>query len=107
MTASPMDPKSRHLYDLLQNVIGDEGPVYFSPPNKLEYPCILFEIAKYNTTPADDAKYLIQTQYTITVITRDVNSTLPKRVLESLDYISHDKKFVSDRLYHDIFTHYE
>ena len=105
--ASQMDSKTRRLYETLQNVIGSEGPVYYSPPNKLEYPCILLEIAKYLSTPADDTKYIRQTQYTITVITRDVNSTLPSRVYESLDYISHDKKFVSDRLYHDIFTHYE
>lgn len=102
-----IEDKTQRLQNFLQNVIGDEGPVYFNPPNRLQYPCILFEIAKHIVIPADDMKYLKQIQYTITVITRDPNSELPMKVFDSLEYISHDKRFVSDRLYHDIFTHYE
>ena len=92
---------------ILRRIIGNEGPVYFSPPSKLEYPCILYEKAKYDPTYADDIRYIDKTRYTITVITRDPDSDLPNKVKRNMSYISHDKAFFSDRLFHDVFTYYE
>lgn len=92
---------------ILRSIIGEEGPVYFSPPSKMEFPCIVYEVAKRIDTNADDIKYFNKTQYTITVITVNPDSDLPNKVLQNMNYISHDKRFVSDRLYHDVFTYYE
>lgn len=107
MTDQVLQEKIEALGRILQNAGGSGCQVYFNPPNKLEYPCILYELAKRTSENADDMHYVKRLQFTITVITRDPYSGIPDKVYESLDYISHDNRFVADRLYHDVFTHIE
>ena len=107
MTDQILKEKVEDVGRILQNAIGDEGPVYFNPPNKLEYPCIVYELAKRTSEDADDIRYIKRLQFTITVITRDPYSDIPGKVWDSFDYISHDTRFVSERLYHDVYTHIE
>ena len=94
---------SKVLHDIMDGV----GQVYFNPPNRLQYPCILYEIAKRTGKHADDIRYTNRIQYTITVITTDPDSDIPDKVLAALPYTTHENRFVSERLYHDVFTHFE
>lgn len=110
MATTTRDPKDSNVSAVLHNIMDGLGygdNVYFNPPNKLKYPCIVYEIAKRTGKYADDIRYNHRKQYTITVITTDPESDIPDKVLNAFEYISHDNRFISDRLCHDVFTHYE
>lgn len=88
----------------LHAIMDGIGNVYFNPPNKLQYPCIVYELARRTSKHADDIRYLSHDQYTVTVITTEPDSAIPEMVENAFKYIDHDKRFVNDRLYHDIYT---
>lgn len=84
--------------------MGSEN-VYFQPPEniKLKYPCILYEFNNIDTKKADNDDYLTYNRYAITFITRDPNNETWKEIQKML-YCSIDRVFVSDNLYHYVFT---
>lgn len=104
---SVLDKRVEGIDKTLREIMNGIGPVYFSPPSKLRYPCVLYEIANRTSTEADDLHYLKFTRYTITYITEDPDTDIPDKILDSFEYISLDRVFVSDRLYHFVFNHYE
>ena len=106
MTESRQREKTDEMSRVLHNIMDGIGHVYFSPPNKLEYPCILYQIARRTSKHADDVRYIDRIQFTVTAITRDPNSDIPYKIMDSFDYVSHDNNFISERLYHDVFTVY-
>lgn len=105
MTDQVLQEKVEDIGRTLQNVGGLGCHVYFNPPNKLEYPCILYELAKRTSKNADDIHYIKRLQFTITAITRDPYSDIPDKIYDAFSHISHDNRFVADRLYHDVFTY--
>lgn len=90
------------LQTLLENICPN---VHFQPPPGITmvYPCIIYNRSKIRIDHADNLAYLHLKQYTITVITRDPDSTLPDEI-SKLKAISFDRHFASDNLYHDVFT---
>lgn len=90
------------LRDILKN-----GHCYFQPPEsvKLKFPCIIYERDGYDTRHADNLSYLESKRYSIKLIYKDPDSELPDKV-KALPMCSFDRRFVSDNLYHDIFTIY-
>lgn len=92
------------LHEILQNILPD-GKIYFQPPEnvKLTYPCIIYKLAKIDTTKADDIKYLKHKRYEVTLIHRDPDNTIYDTI-EDLPYCDFDRSFVSDNLYHYAFT---
>jgi hypothetical protein len=99
-------PRSE-LQALLQDL--DEGvkKVYFQPPNALqmEYPCIVYEREGDHTLHSDNLPSQTHTRYTITVIDRSPDSTIPKKVA-ALPMSSFNRFFVADNLNHDVYTLY-
>lgn len=94
------------IQTILEEIL-DSTNVYFSPPQGMmfNYPCIVYEKTSIPAVHADDIKYEKFTRYTVTLIDPDPDSDLPDKILE-LPYCSHDQRFVSDRLVHDVFTLY-
>ena len=94
------------LQRALEDIIG-EGRVYFQPPAqfKLSYPCIVYERDSIKTEFADNDPFAHNKKYSITVIDKNPESTLPDAVSE-LRLCSFSTHFVSDNLYHDVFTLY-
>ena len=94
------------LQNLLESIL--ESPyVYFQPPStiKMHYPCIVYERSRIDGDHADNLVYKLNVQYTVTVIYTDPDSALPFEVAK-IPTANHSGHFVSDNLYHDVFTIY-
>ena len=91
---------SEMLHEICDNV-------YFQPPPSklLTYPCIVYKRSRINQVHADDDTYLFREQYSVTVIDSDPDSTLPDQVA-MLKMCSMSQSFISDNLYHTVFTLY-
>ncbi len=92
------------LQALLREILGDKY-VYFQPPStiSMKYPCIVYERSKINGDHADNLVYKTNVQYTVTAIYTDPDSELPFK-LSRIPTARHSGHFVSDNLYHDVFT---
>lgn len=97
------------LHDVLCEDLGS-GNCYFSPPSNIQmrYPCIIYEYGGIVTKHADDGRYINHRRYTITVIDECPDSRIPGRLFmdKRLKYLSEDRVFVSDGLYHFVYTLY-
>lgn len=94
------------LQYMLEEVLGSRN-VYFQPPSNivLKFPCIVYNRERYETTNADNLDYLTRTRYEVTVIDRDPESDIPRRVNE-IPNCSHNRFFTNDGLNHDVFELY-
>lgn len=81
--------------------------VYFQPPEsmRLVYPAIVFKFSKPQNTFADDEVYKQSEFYEVTVIDRDPDRAIAKKV-SKLPRTRFVTSFVSDNLYHEIYTIY-
>lgn len=88
----------------LETILGSSN-VYFQPPEnlKMKYPCIVYELNDIDTKKADDSNYLKNDRYVLTLIHRDPENEV-FRVLEELTYCDLDRVFVTENLYHYVFT---
>ena len=95
------------LQNRLEAFLGSEN-VYFQPPEtmKLNYPCIVYELAAKNVPRANDDIYQIHNRYTVTFIGLSADTDLLDRALHEFQYCSFDRRFVSANMYHDVFTIY-
>lgn len=90
----------------LHAVLKDICPnVYFQPPEsiKLVYPCIVYSFGRLNNRRADNRNYKTCFAYTVTYITRDPVDKTPLAI-NDIPESSFDRYFVSDNLYHHVFT---
>lgn len=97
--------KRIELHNILIDIIGNSN-VYYQPPSKMLYPCIVYDKNDYLQEYGDDIKYRIRTQYTITLIGKVTdNDSIIDKILE-LPFCAYDRRYISDNLYHDVFTLY-
>lgn len=96
----------KDLSDFLRSVLKENGDnVYFQPPEslKLKFPCIVYELGSYKPTKADNKAYLINESYSITLITKMPDTEYGKQILNK-ETAKFDRYFISDNLYHYVFT---
>lgn len=81
--------------------------VYYQPPAniKLKFPCIIFRKNRIKTIRADNGFYGRSDEYVITYISKTVDDDVILKILE-LPMCTHDRRYTSDNLYHDVFTLY-
>jgi hypothetical protein len=81
--------------------------VYFQPPTnvKLQYPCIIYKRDYATTQFADDVPYNHTLRYAITIIDRDPDSEIPKKVA-SLPMSLFNRFYTVDNLNHDVYNVY-
>lgn len=81
--------------------------VYFQPPTniQLEYPCIIYKRDFADTKFADDKPYNHKVRYAITIIDRDPDSEIPKKVA-SMPMSLFNRFYTADNLNHDVYTVY-
>ena len=86
-----------YLRGIVKARCGEEN-VYYQPPANLrmKYPCIRYELDKIRNRDANNRVYR-QTVHT----KPDSEMTAAMSLLEKA---SHDRHFVSDNLYHDVFS---
>ena len=100
--------RREQLNEELVALLGDGSRhVYFQPPSNvtMSYPCIVYERHDINNTEADNDIYLQKVQYTVTVIDRNPDSPIVKRMAKfrNARFKSH---YVADNLNHDSFEIY-
>lgn len=83
------------------------GHVYFQPPRNIQmsYPCIVYKLETPKVFHANNRPYVKKNRYSITYIDKNPESSVPG-ILEDLPLCSHDQNYVSDNLYHNVFTLY-
>lgn len=97
----------RNLQIELQRILGS-SQVYFQPPEnvRIQYPCFVYSFDNVDTRFGNDKIYKAMDRYTIThIYGRVSDANLVDDVL-SLPYASFDRSYVSDSLYHDVYTIY-
>lgn len=95
------------LHEKLCEILGSRN-VYFQPPEsiKLIYDCIIYKTKNRNDLMADDARYRGLVEYEVMFISRDPDSEIPERLMESFNYISSSRTFTVDNLHHELFILY-
>lgn len=95
------------LRELLQENLGYVN-IYFQPPDgtKIKYDCIIYKRSGYDTRNANDRKYHIQDAYDITFISKNIETPVPRKILEHFQLIHAGRQLVNDNLYHFQFTLY-
>lgn len=81
--------------------------VYFQPPVNIhmKYPAIVYERSSGDTQFADNAPYVYEKRYSVTVIDSDADSPIPDEVAMLPKCVA-DRHFVSENLHHDSFVLY-
>jgi hypothetical protein len=92
------------LQTILEGVLGTSA-VYFQPPPtvKMIYPCIVYERNSSSTKFANNAPYLYEKCYQITVIDKNPDSLIPDNVAK-LPKCIFNRHFTADNLNHDVFN---
>jgi hypothetical protein len=94
------------LHKMFEDILGSKN-VYFQPPTSvlMKYPAIRYSRSKIENVRAGNSVYKQHNAYEVIVIYKDPDSALPMQVSQ-LPLCSFDRHYVSDNLYHDVFTLY-
>lgn len=81
--------------------------VYFQPPSgvKMEYPCIRYKFDYEDIKHSNGAPYKLERRYLLTVIDRNPDSELPRKVA-MLPRTSFSGTLISDGLNHTMYNIY-
>lgn len=94
------------LHILLEDILGSTH-VYFQPPTNVQmiYPCIVYRKSDFDSKYAGNSLYQGTPRYQVTVIDRDPDSTVPRKIAE-LPMCNYNRFFTADGLNHDVFNLY-
>ena len=101
-----MSQRRPELHRSLERLLGSRN-VYYQPPTgmKLQYPCIVYNLADATDVHAENRIYRRLYRYTLTYISKDPDD--PKRdQIDDLPYCSFDRFITSDNLNHFVYTIY-
>lgn len=95
-----------NLQEELVDLAGSSYRVYFQPPEgtQIEYPCVVYGRSGTDSKYANNHAYRFTQQYQITVITREADCSLPKKILEHFPMCRIDRSFTTDNMYHHVLT---
>lgn len=95
------------LQQELEALLGSRN-VYFQPPEslRLKYPCVIYSRDRGKTRHADDMPYIYTRAYELILVTKEADSPLPEKFARSLRSCEHERTYVSDNLYHDVYRIY-
>ena len=106
--SSPEYKRRQEIEKIFEDVLGEYSDhVYFEPPEncKIEYPCIIYEISNGNTRFASNDAYMFNFRYIAKLIDKDPDSDYAWKLAKH-PFISFDRGYVADNLYHKVFTVY-
>lgn len=98
--------KRLELHEILCNILGSRQ-VYFQPPEsvRMKYPAIVYSRSNFYKRHANDSLYMHTPAYEVIVIDTDPDSKYVEPLME-LPLCTFDRRYVSNNLYHDVFTIY-
>lgn len=100
--------KSRQmLSDILHEIVGGTGRVYFQPPSnvKLSYPCIIYKLDDIDTEFADNNPYSLTKKYVVMIVDKNPDTELPMK-LAQLPMCTMNRVYTAENLYHYVFDLY-
>lgn len=88
--------------------------VYYQPPSRLTYPCLVYELSDINTKKADNNNFLKKRRYSLTYFSKEPdpvtvinnNPVLVEDIMLNLPMCSFDRHYVADNIHHYVFTLY-
>lgn len=94
------------LQALLEDILGSRN-VYYQPPATLlmKYDAIRYSRSDINSNFANNSVYKQDIAYEVIVIYEDPDSDLPIKISQ-LPKCIHNRHYVADNLYHDVFKLY-
>lgn len=94
------------LHEVLCDILGSRN-VYFQPPEtiKMVYPAIVYERSKINTRFANGHPYTTLKEYTVTVIDKNPDSSVPDKLV-LMPSCRFDRHYTAYNLNHDVFRIY-
>lgn len=101
-----LEQRSQKLQAVFEDLLESRN-VYYNPPSSvhMRYPAIRFTRSNISNTFANDAVYGQTYRYEVTVIDEDPDCKYVDKV-SKLPMCSFNRAFVSDNLYHNVFTLY-
>ncbi len=96
------------LVDTLQLFMGNKVKIYYQPPEniRLQYPCVVVELSNALMNYADNLPYLKNKRYSLTLMCLDADNEEYVNKLLELSMCTFDRRFINDRIVHDVFTIY-
>lgn len=96
------------LHQKLVDILGANKKAYFQPPEslKLTYPCIMYNLSDISIKYADNRVYNTKRRYSIYYLDTNPDNTMIETILSSFENITYDRRYVSNNIYHDVFTLY-
>ena len=94
--------------DILGTTGQETSRVYFQPGSsvRMQYPAIVYARNRIQNKFADNQVYFQNDEWKVTVIDPDPDSEIV-RAVSQLPGCQHNRQYVADNLYHDVFTlHY-
>lgn len=81
--------------------------VYYQPTvnTKMKYPAIIYERSSINNKIADNKVYTLNESFSVAVVSKNPDEPIVYE-LANLNPFKHNRRYVSDGLYHDIFYIY-
>lgn len=76
--------------------------VYYQPPRnvQMKYPCIVYNLSDIDATSANNKHYVLTNGYMVTVIDKNPDSTIAKKLIESFPMSNLQSTFIQDNLHH-------
>lgn len=98
--------KRLDLHMILLYILGTPN-VYFQPPNnlKIQFPCIVYNRLSSYIEHADNQKYILKKSYQVMYITKDPDDSIIDKI-EAMELCRFDRMYISDNLYHYVYTLY-
>lgn len=83
--------------------------LYFQPPAniRMEYPCLIYELNSSVVQYANNKPYDAQMAYQLMLITKEPDEEVTAKLISEINFCSFDRFYISDNLYHYVFTCYE
>ena len=95
------------LQSELVDLLGSKN-VYFQPSTniKLTYPCVIYELQKFDDRFANDSRYITYQVYQITHVYQRYQNNLQEKFRERFQFIEFNNSSKIDGLYQDVYTLY-
>lgn len=92
------------LQSMLEKLLGSRN-VYFQPPEtlKINYPCIIYNLATIDVDQADDMNYICRKAYSVTYVDKNPDNTMVDELIK-LPGCRFDRTYRSSNLNHYTFT---
>ena len=86
----------------------DSKNVYFQPPTStvIAYPCVIYNIGNGDAKRANNTLYNFTNSYQLTIIYKKPVIEVIEKVLRTFQLSTFDRAYISDNLYHYVFTIY-